>query len=88
MSLYATPHRKAFLRAVNERGRVYRNRAEKTAYDSVANLVVTARVAEAFQAGWIEPVPEEDLWPKAWSFLTYYRLTAEGQKLIEEKRNG
>ena len=88
MSLFPTPHRRAFLRAVNERGRVVVYTSTHEAWDNVASLKVDARLREAFQAGWVEPVPEEDLWPNAEpkSRCTFYRLTAEGKKLIEEKR--
>lgn len=87
-ALRATPHRKAFLRAVNQRGRVVLYTSTHEAWDNVASLKVDARLREAFDAGWVEPVPEEDLWPGAEPItrVRYYRLTVDGKKLIEEKK--
>jgi hypothetical protein len=94
--LFPTKHRKAFLRAVNERGRVVVYTSTHEAWDNVASLKVDARLREAFSAGWIEPVPDEDLWPSAHpkSICTYYRLTTAGRVVLglknitEEKSNG
>jgi len=89
-SLFPTKHRKAFLRAVAVPGRVVGYRSSKEAWDNVAALQVTARLQEAFDAGWVEPIPHADLWPGAKSRdqVIYFRLTVAGKKLIEEKSNG
>lgn len=94
--LYPTPHRKAFLRAVNVQGRVVRYHSTGEAWDNTASVQVSARLREAFNAGWIEPIPEDELWDGAHpkSICTYYRLTAEGRAVLglknftEEKSNG
>lgn len=94
--LPATPHRKAFLRAVAVRGRVIRYHSSGEAWDNTASLQVSARLREAFGAGWIEPVPEAELWPGAHpkSICTYYRPTDAGRAVLgiknitEEKSNG
>jgi hypothetical protein len=94
--LHATPHRKAFLRAVNERGRVVVYTSTHEAWDNTASLKVDARLREAFSAGWIEPVPDEDLWPGAEprTRVVYYRLTGAGRVVLglknitEETSNG
>lgn len=94
--LYPTPHRKAFLRAVNERGRIVRYTSTHEAWDNTASLKVESRLREAFSAGWIEPVPDEDLWPGAEprTRVVFYRLTDAGRVVLglknitEEQRNG
>lgn len=90
--LAATPHRRAFLRAVNQRGRIYMHRTDHIAWDNAEGTKVTARLTEAFQAGWVEPVPEADLWPTAKSFLVFYRLTDYGRAALgnssREKSSG
>jgi hypothetical protein len=90
VTLYPTPHRKAFLRAVAQRGRIVRYRSTGEAWDNVANTKVTARLTEAFLLGeWVEPVPESDLWPGAEpkSRVTYYRLTDAGRALIDKEKS-
>lgn len=88
--LFPTKHRKAFLRAVNVQGRIIRYHSNGEAWDNTASIQVSARLREAFSAGWIEPIPDEDLWDRAHpkTICTYYRLTVDGKKIIEEKSNG
>lgn len=81
-ALYLTPHRKAFLRAVaHSRSRVVLYTSTREAYDLQENVRVTARLTEAFRAGWIEPVPDEDLWDGAEprTRVVFYRVTALGR---------
>lgn len=81
-ALRCTPHRKAFLRAVeSDRSRIVRYHSTGEAWDNTAKQQVNARLAEAFSAGWVEPVPEADLWPGAHpkTICTYFRLTASGE---------
>jgi hypothetical protein len=82
--LRVTPYRKAFLRAVAVRGRVVRYHSTGEAWDNTASLQVSARLREAFSAGWVEPVPEEDLWERAYpkTILTYFRLTPLGRTAL------
>jgi hypothetical protein len=81
--LAATPHRRAFCRAVAaHRSRIVYYRSTKEAWDQAENRKVTERLREAHAAGWVEPVPEEDLWPTAMAKeqgLTFYRLTEFGR---------
>jgi hypothetical protein len=87
--LFPTKHRKAFLRAVNERGRIVRYTSTHEAWDNTASLKVDARLREAFSAGWIEPIPEEDLWPGAEPIkrVRYYRLTDAGRVVLGLKNS-
>lgn len=84
--LPATPHRRAFLRAVAAgRARIVRYHSTGEAYDQRENVRVTARLQEAFSAGWVEPVPDKDLWPGAEprTRVTYFRLTDYGRTAMK-----
>jgi len=89
--LAVTPHRRAFLRAVSaHRSRVVFYRSTKEAWDQAENVKVTARLKEAHAAGWVEPVPEADLWPNANAKeqgLTFYRLTDYGRIAMRGAKN-
>jgi len=83
--LFPTPHRRAFLRAVaSSRSRIVRYHSTGEAYDQQENVRVTSRLQEAFSAGWVEPVPDEDLWPGAEprTRVTYFRLTEFGRAAL------
>ena len=83
--LAATPHRRAFLRAVaSSRSRIVRYHSTEEAWDQVECRRVTTRLTEAFNAGWVEPVPDEDLWPGAEprTRVTYFRLTEFGRAAL------
>lgn len=80
--LAATKHRKAFVRAVaSSRSRVVRFHSTGEAWDQVENVKVTARLDEAFRHDWVEPVPDEDLWPGAEprTRVIYFRVTRFGR---------
>lgn len=82
--LFPTKHRKAFLRAVNVRNQVIRYHSSGEAWDNKSSTVVNARLQEAFDAGWAEPIPEDELWPGAHpkAICTYYRLTEAGKRVL------
>lgn len=88
--LFPTPHRKAFLRAVaSSRTRIVRYRSTNEAWDQQENARVTSRLSEAYSAGWVEPVPDEDLWRSAEprTRVIYYRLTEAGKALIGKEKS-
>jgi hypothetical protein len=88
--LAVTPTRRAFCRAVNERGRVVFYRHYAHAYDNKTSMRVTARLKETHSAGWIEPIPDDELWPGAMSKeqgLVYYRLTDYGRIAMRGAKN-
>lgn len=82
--LAVTRHRLAFLRAVNHRGRIVRYHSTGEAFDDREGWCVTARLSDALRAGWVEPVPEGELWPGAHSktYCTYYRCTEIGRRIL------
>jgi hypothetical protein len=85
VTLFATPHRKAFLRAVDQPGRVYME--DRIAWDRSSAGHVTARLKEAFSAGWIEPIPPGEV--RAAGIVpmpgrVFYRLTAAGAVHIRQ----
>lgn len=82
--LAATKHRQALCRAVNVRARVVRYHSTGEAWDNTAAVKVTARLAELFLFGWVEPIPEEELWAGAQPkrILSYYRLTDLGRRAM------
>jgi hypothetical protein len=81
--LYPTPHRKAFLRAVRLPGRIYREAGQ--AWDRDEGTKVTARLDEAFQAGWVEPLPDTERNPRMHlSGRVYYRLSPAGELIIQK----
>jgi hypothetical protein len=81
--LYPTPHRKAFLRAVDKPGRIYREAGE--AWDRDEGTKVSARLEEAFRAGWVEPLPPDDRDPRVHlSGRIYYRLKPAGALIIQK----
>lgn len=87
--LAATKHRQAFLRAVDSsRTRIVRYHSTGEAWDQKENVKVTARLDEAFRAQWVEPVPDEDLWPTAHTraYCTYYRLTDNGRTAMRSEQ--
>lgn len=81
--LFPTKHRKALLRAV-EGGDVIRYHSTGDAWDNLAGTQVSARLYEAFNAGWVEPIPENELPPGAHpkTICTYYRLTDAGKRVL------
>jgi hypothetical protein len=78
--LYPTPHRKAFLRAVGKIGRIYREAGQ--AWDRDEGTKVSARLDEAFRAGWVEPIPDEERNRNMLSGRVYYRLTDTGERAM------
>lgn len=86
--LFPTKTRKALLRAVAEgNGRIYFEAGD--VFDKDTYLRVTERMREMVSAGWVRALaPDEPRGRGETSApgVTFYRLTAEGKKLIEEKK--
>jgi hypothetical protein len=90
--LFPTPHRKAFLKAAGQPGRIYREAGQ--AWDRESAMKVTERLREAFDAGWVEPIPEAERTKGMWPGRIYYRITDHGQRVLgigdntEDRRDG
>lgn len=82
--LYATPTRRAILRAIHEgRGRIYYEPSAKTVWDKNTALRITNRVDEMVRHGWVRALaPDEARGPGESKQLTYYRLTALGVQAL------
>lgn len=82
--LAVTRRRRAFCNAVNEKARVIRYHSTGEAWDNKESRKVTDQLETAFHFGWVEPIPEEELWPGASlkSICTYYRLTDYGRAAL------
>lgn len=82
MTLSPTKVRRALLTAVAEGGgRIYLEHSTKDVRDKATGFVITARLKELVNAGWVVARPDGE--PRGggeWSDQrTYYRLTDEGR---------
>ena len=84
--LYATPTRKALLRAIHDgKGRIYCEAG--IVLDKVTYLRVTAKVKEFIDHGWVRALaPDEARGPGESKLLTHYRLTALGVQALGETK--
>jgi hypothetical protein len=87
VSLYPTPTRKALLRSVAENdGQVYFEAGE--VWDNHRGGRVTDRMRSVISAGWVEVLPDSERNPRLHlSGRTYYRLTDDGNLIIQKGRS-
>ena len=84
--LYATPTRKALLRAIHDgKGRIYCEAG--IVIDKVTYTRVTAKVKEFIDHGWVRALaPDEPRGPGESKLLTHYRLTDLGLQALAGQR--